>query len=390
MTMDGTAIARRLKERGRDLGLGAVGIASLEPSRYGDVLRRWLRAGHAGRMSWMERTAGVRADPRSRFSWARSAIVAAVSYLPYRGARENQGGLVRRVARYALGRDYHAILGERLTALLADLRSEAPQARARIYVDTGPLLERELATRAGLGWFGKNTNLIGPRGDSWLLLGLILTDLELPPDGPVTDHCGTCTACIDDCPTGAILEPYVVDSTRCISYLTIELREAVPTPQRREVGDWVFGCDVCQEVCPWNRKIPVTTDEDFRPGEHLSNRSLADLIRMGETTFHQEYGATPLERPRRPGLVRNALIVAANTDDEAGLEAATETLADPDPMLRGTAAWAIGEAGGSGARRRALERALEREPDHAARTEMEHALSGAGSERRSSRMPGVS
>jgi epoxyqueuosine reductase len=378
--MNAAAIARNLKERGRELGLDAVGIASLEPSRYGDVLRRWLESGHAAGMSWMERTADVRADPRSRFSWARSAIVSAVSYLPYRGDREAQGGLVSRVARYAVGRDYHAVLGERLASLLAHLRSEAPGARARIYIDTGPLLERELATRAGLGWFGKNTNLIGPRGDSWLLLGLILTDLDLLGGGPVTDHCGTCTACIDACPTGAIPEPYVVDSARCISYLTIELREAIPPPQRRAIGDWVFGCDVCQEVCPWNRKVPATTDPDFQPGKQLSSGSLADLIRTDEPTFHREYDATPLERPRRPGLVRNALIVAANLGDEVALEAAAETLADPDPMLRGTAAWAIGESGAGGSRRRSLERALEREADRGARGEMERALAGPVSE----------
>ncbi len=272
--METAGLARRLKERGRELGLGAIGIATLDPSDHGAALAQWLASGYAGTMKWMDRTAAVRTDPRSRFDWARSAVVAAVSYLPYRGERKEQQGALQYVARYAVGRDYHAVLGERLEALASFLRAEARGAVTRAYVDTGPLLERELAARAGLGWFGKSTNLIGPRGDSWLLLGQILTDLELPPDGPVTDHCGTCTACIDECPTGAILEPYLVDSNRCISYLTIELRGSIPVESRPALGDWVFGCDVCQEVCPWNRKVEPTSDTEFLdefPGQ-LQNR----------------------------------------------------------------------------------------------------------------------
>ena len=325
-------------------------------------------------MKWMERTAAVRSDPKSRFDWARSAIVAAVSYLPYRGGRKEQQGALQYVARYAVGRDYHAVLGERLEALASFLRAEARGARTQAYVDTGPLLERELAVRAGLGWFGKSTNLIGPRGDSWLLLGQILTDLELPPDGPVTDHCGTCTACIDECPTGAILEPYLVDSNRCISYLTIELRGSIPVESRPALGDWVFGCDVCQEVCPWNRKVEPTQDPALRPGRHLEGRELVDLVGLEEEAFHREFGESSLERPRRPGLVRNALIVAANIGNEAALDAAVPRLADPDPVIRGTAAWALGRAGGSAPRRRALERALAHEADAEARLELERAL----------------
>jgi epoxyqueuosine reductase len=370
--MDLPGLAARIKVKGNELGLGAVGIASIAPSEHAARLDDWLRHGFAGEMRYMERTAEARVDPRGRFPWARSAVVAAVPYLPYRGDRQAQAGLVKHVARYAAGRDYHRVLGERLAALARFIEAEAPGAQTRAYADTGPVLERELAARAGLGWFGKNTNLIGPRGNSWLLLGEILSDLDLPPDGPVADRCGRCTACIDACPTGAIPGPYLVDSNRCISYLTIELRGQIPAARRADLGDWAFGCDICQEVCPWNRKTEPVQDEAFRPGAALEDRSLADLVRLDAAAFEAECKPAALERPRRRGLVRNALIVAANTKDEEALAAAEEKLADPDPVVRGAAAWAIGRAG-SGRGRRALERARTREDDPAVRQEIDAA-----------------
>ena len=242
-----------------------------------------------------------------------------------------------------------------------------------MYADTGPVLERELAALAGLGWFGKSTNLIGPRGNSWILLGQILTDLDLPPDDPVADRCGTCTACIDACPTAAIPAPYVVDATRCISYLTIELRGAIPAGRRTDLGDWVFGCDVCQEVCPWNRKTAPVADGAFLPGPHLETRRLVDLVRLDEKAFREEFRPTALERPRRRGLLRNALIVAANVQDEEALDAAADRLEDADPVVRGSAAWALGRAKDVRARA-ALERRRGREPDSAVRAEIEAAL----------------
>jgi epoxyqueuosine reductase len=294
------ALARRLEEKGLELGLGAIGIAPIVPSAHAAFLKEWLRAGRAGEMGWMERTYEARAELRRRFPWAVSAVVAAVPYLPYKkDDRRRQAGLVAHVARYAVGRDYHRVLGGRLLALARFIERESPGARTRVYSDTGPVLERELAVRAGLGWFGKNTNLIGPRGSSWLLLGQVLTDLDLPPDDPATNRCGTCTACIDACPTGAIPSLYLVDSTRCISYLTIELRGAIPAGQRAALGDWALGCDVCQEVCPWNRKTDPVADEAFLPGRHLETRSLADLVRLDEASFREEFRPTAMERPRR-------------------------------------------------------------------------------------------
>ena len=371
--MDTAGLARRIKNRGLELGLEAVGIAPIVPSAHAAFLKEWLRAGRSGEMSYMERTAEVRVDLMGRFPWARTAVVVAAAYLPYKDDRHRQAGLVAHVARYAVGRDYHRVLGGRLEELERFIETESPGARTRAYADTGPVLEREMATLAGLGWFGKNTNLIAPRGNSWILLGQILTDLDLPPDDPVADRCGTCTACIDACPTAAIPAPYVVDATRCISYLTIELRGAIPVDKRADLGDWVFGCDVCQEVCPWNRKTAPVEDEAFLPGRHLESRRLVDLVRLDEEACREEFRPTALERPRRRGLVRNALIVAANARDEEALDAAADRLEDEDSVVRGSAAWALGRAGGAGARA-ALERAREREPDAAVRAEIDAAL----------------
>jgi epoxyqueuosine reductase len=318
--MEHARLAGRIKERGREIGFAAVGVADAGPSRHADFLRRWLAAGRAGRMAWIERSAGARADPKNIAPWARSAIVAAAAYLPYRGRRDGQEGLVRHVARYAVGSDYHRVLRDRLGRLAAFVRDAAPGARTLASVDTGPLLERELAARAGIGWFGKSTNLIGADGDSWMLLGVLLTDLDLPPDDPVADRCGTCTACLDACPTGAILEPYLVDSRRCISYLTIELRGRIPEQDRSGIGDWVFGCDVCQEVCPWNRAAAPAGDPAFAPGEPLRRRRLADLVRLTAAEYRREFRKTALGRPLRWGAVRNALIAAARAEIAAAVE----------------------------------------------------------------------
>ena len=374
--MDTAALARRVKSRGLEIGLGAVGIASVSSSEHAGFLNDWLAAGRAGEMQWMERTAETRTDLRRRFPWARTAVAAAVPYLPYQDDRGAQPGLVAHVARYAVGRDYHAVLAARLRVLADFIEAEAPGARTRLYTDTAPVLERELAVRAVLGWFGKNTNLIGPRGNSWLLLGEVLTDLDLPSDDPVADRCGTCTACLDACPTGAIPEPYLVDSTRCISYLTIEIRGRIPPDRRADLGDWVFGCDICQEVCPWNRKTAPVEDGAFQAGRHLAERTLADLVRLDERAFAAEFSPTALERPRRRGLVRNALIVAGNTQDGPALGAAIDKLEDDDPVVRGAAAWALGRTGGAGARH-ALERARAGETDTEVRAEIETALDGA-------------
>jgi epoxyqueuosine reductase len=371
--MTGTALVDRLRERARETGLGPVGIAPVAPSRHAAALRTWLDRGYAASMTWMQRTAKDSVDLNRRFPWARSAIVVAQPYLPYRGDRHDQEGLLPHVARYAVGRDYHATLAARLEQLAAFLAGEAPGARQRVYVDTGPVLERELAARAGLGWFGKSTNLILAGGDSWVLIGEILTSVDLPPADPAPDRCGTCTACIDACPTAAITEPYVVDSNHCISYLTIEHRGPLPDGAASDTSDWLFGCDICQEVCPWNRKVVPVGDADFRPLPELERGRLAEVVTLDEAGFAARYAGTALERPGRAGLVRNALLAAGTAADGEALEAARGALADPDPGVRAAAARALGRDGGGGARR-AMARARAAETDARVRRALDEGL----------------
>jgi epoxyqueuosine reductase len=369
----GTTLVDRLRQEAADAGLGPIGVAPITPSKHARALGTWLERGYAASMTWMERTARDSVDLGRRFPWARSALVVAQPYLPYRGERHEQEGVLPHVARYAVGRDYHATLHDRLERLAAFLAAEAPGARHRVYVDTGPVLERELAARAGLGWFGKSTNLILRGGDSWVLIGEILTSVDLPPDAPAPDRCGTCTACIDACPTAAIIAPHVVDSNRCISYLTIEHRGPLPEGSP-DTGDWLFGCDICQEVCPWNRKVAPVGDPDFRPLPALERTRLAEVARLDERGFADRFAGTALDRPGRAGLVRNALLAGGAQGDADVIAAAPGALGDPDPGVRAAAARALGAAGAPAART-ALERALAGEPDPRVRRALDDALS---------------
>jgi epoxyqueuosine reductase len=247
-----------------------------------------------------------------------------------------------RVARYALGPDYHDVLRQRLNRLLQWVQAEVPGCRGRGVVDTAPLLERDFARRAGLGWFGKNTMLIHKRLGSYFFLGALLLDLELKPDVPQeTRHCGTCTACLDACPTQAFAGPGVLDARRCISYLTIELRGPIPAALREGVGEWLFGCDVCQEVCPWNRKAPAGAEPALRPRAELEALGAAELLGLSEEEFRRRFRGTALTRARRRGLLRNAAVVLGNRGDPAALPALRRALADPEPLVREAAEWAI-------------------------------------------------
>ena len=343
------ALPGRLRERAKELRLGPLGFAPIGPSDHAEALKRWLSRGHAAGMTWwMERTAKDSVDLTRRFPWARTAIVVAQPYLPYRGDRRKQEGLVPFVARYALAADYHTTLLERLEALEEFLKAEAPGVVSRAYVDTGAILERELAARAGLGWFGKSTNLIRDGGPSWFLIGEILTSLDLEPGTPIGDRCGTCTACIDDCPTGAIIEPYVVDSGRCISYMTIELKDRLPPGDAARLGDWVLGCDVCQEVCPWNARADPVDDPAFLPADRLRTTRLADLLQLDDAAFEERFAGTPFERPGRRGVLRSGLAVAANIGDAEALWAAERLREDTDPVVRAEAQDALRRARNTG------------------------------------------
>lgn len=302
--MDRSAITERLKEAARREGFDLVGVAAVAPAATADAYRTWLARGdHAG-MAWMERNGDLRADPRGLLPGAMSALVVGLRYAPQR--EETGGELWRRVARYARGRDYHDTVRSRLRRVAAEAESLLPGCGSRVCVDTAPLLERELAARAGLGAVGKNTMLLHPDAGSWFLLGELLLTAELVPDSPLSDLCGECTRCLEACPTGALPEPYRLDARRCLSYWTIEHRGEIPVEFRRHLGNWVFGCDVCQEACPWNGGVERLERDEFAVPPARRDLSLADLAEMDESRYAEQLRGSPLRRARLDGLRRNA------------------------------------------------------------------------------------
>jgi len=260
----------------------------------------------------------------------------------------------------------------RLEKLLAFLQEAAgPEPRGRIYVDTGPVLERDLAARAGLGWIGKNTNLLHPTLGSFFFIGVIVTTAELAFDAPLPDRCGSCRACLDACPTQAFVAPYVLDARRCISYLTIEHKGPIPEELRKGVGEWAFGCDLCQTVCPWNRRAPETREPGFYPAQPLPE--LSELLALDDAGFRQRFAGTPLTRPKRRGFLRNVAAALGNRRDPETVPALSRALADPEPLVRQHAAWALGRVNTQEARA-ALTQALSREEDHQVRREIVETL----------------
>ena len=375
------AVARpleeRLKQRALALGASAAGIARVDDdavSLDGERLRRWLASGFGADMRYLSRGVDRRSDPRASLPGARSLVALAFDYaFPSHDAedeaRRRTAGAAR-VARYARGRDYHRVVPKRL-ALVADfLRAERPGTSARVYVDTGPVLERAWAARAGVGWTGKHSLTLRAEGGSWFVLGVVLTDAVLAPDVPAEDRCGSCTRCLDACPTGAIVGPYQVDARRCISYLTIERRGPIPHELRPLVGERVFGCDDCQDACPWNRLAAESPIADFRPRGDLLDRPLAAWLDLDEDAFQARFRGTPLLRARRDGFLRNVCVALGNRGDAGDAARLARTLAeDPSPLVRAHAAWALGRLGA----RSALEAALA-DPDAGVRAEAALAL----------------
>ncbi len=375
-----TSLTARIKACAHELGFSAVGVASADPPPHWAFYLGWLEQGYAGEMAYLARDLDRRGDPRQVVPGAKSVLCVAMDYGPGGSAGSNAAGPVGRVSSYARGDDYHDLMGDRLSRLLDEVRRLESSAGGRAYVDTGPVLERTFAARAGIGWFGKHTNLIRKRGGSWFFLGTLILTLELDYDSPVADHCGTCERCIQACPTGAILEPYVLDARRCISYLSIELKGAIPRDLRSGMGPWIFGCDVCQDVCPWNIKHGRPSPEPaFRSRPGLEAPDLPQFLGMDQAAFSDRFRGSPVKRAKRRGLLRNTAVVLGNTGDEAHVPVLARALEDPEPLVRGHAAWALGRVGGEGARH-ALVCASAVEADAYVRGEIDAALGALGAD----------
>ena len=361
-----------LKEQARALGFDLVSVCpAIEPTGL-SRFQAWLNAGYAGEMRYLEGRREAYANPSSVLDGARSIVMLAMNYRTAEPKSPAMGEGC--VSRYAWGAsDYHDVIHSKLKGLVKWLKEQVPDSRARGVVDTAPLLEREFAQLAGLGWIGKNTLVLNPTLGSWFFLAALLTDETLAYDDAFeTNHCGTCRACLDACPTDAFPQPYVLDATKCISYLTIELREAIPRELRGGVGDWLFGCDICQDVCPWNHRVPPTTEAAFEPCSDQNPISLCALFLMSEEAFRERFRKTPLWRSKRRGILRNAAIILGNQRAEAAVDALRLGLEDTEPLVRGACAWALGQVGSSTARELLAERAG-REEDPAVLDEIRRA-----------------
>ena len=333
-------IADGVKAQAYGLGFDLVGIATLGPAETHGAFAEWLDRGYAGDMAYLARGLDKRRDTRRPFENATSAIVVALNY----GGTQSSGP----IARYARGDDYHDVMIRKLEMLHDWISAKAGRPVAgKAYVDTGPILERDLARRAGLGWFGKNTNLVNPKLGSFFFIGALLVDFELDADEPFeTDRCGTCTRCLDACPTDAFVAPRVLDATRCISYLTIEAKGEIPVELRAPVGELIYGCDICQDVCPWNHRFSKDlTEGALQPRERLAStdaRALArELLTMNDEQFRETFRGSPMKRAKRRGLARNAAVVLGNTGDESDTSLLVQALDHDEPLVREHAEWAL-------------------------------------------------
>ena len=359
----------------RACGFDLVGVTSADD--FGadrDAALERIREGRMDGLPWYTESRVMRGtSPSELLPGARSVICLGLSYLGDDWPEGDVPPQSGRVARYAWVRDYHRVMKRRMREFVRSVKRElGAEVAARWYVDDGPMLDRAAANRAGIGWFGKNTNILTPQFGSWVFLGQVITDLELEPDAPLKKSCGSCVRCIEDCPTGAIVAPYVVDNARCISYLTIENRGAIPRELRPLMGDWVFGCDICQDVCPVNRKAQpgIFTTESTEQGERphpnpppegegiplvlftssaVNNGflDLVELLEMSEDDFRARFAGTPVMRAKRTGMQRNACVALGNLGDRAAVPALGRALRQGEPLVRGHAAWALGQIGGA-------------------------------------------
>jgi epoxyqueuosine reductase len=333
-------VGARVKELARDCGFDIVGIAAPDPPPELATFAEWIARGYGGEMAYLSGQVDRRSDLGTAFPWARSVICLGLQYdtpHPYSTEAPPERGWI---SRYAWGDDYHDVMKSMLDRLVERLREEAEPFEARTYADTGPIVERAYAAAAGVGAWGKNTCLLHPEHGSWFFLGEVVTDLELEPDGPRADMCGSCTACLEACPTGALPAPYLLDATRCISYLTIELRGPIPEGQREGIGRHAFGCDICQDVCPWNRKRRHRGRAAFEPRPETVAPDLGVLAALDVEGFRERFRRSPVKRTKRRGLLRNVAVALGNSGDPARLPDLERLARDEDPVIREHAEWA--------------------------------------------------
>ena len=335
-----------IRQRAGELGFDVCRFTSATPPASADKLRGWLAEKNHGEMSWLERNAAKREEPQKVLPGAASIIALAISYAgseaqPVPGTGPRFSGVVARYARFD---DYHDVLAEKLKSLTQFVDGlGSAGTRSLWYVDTGPILERDLAQRAGIGFVGKHTNLISRKLGNWIFLSEIITTLELEPDAPETNHCGRCTRCITACPTNAITAPFQLDARKCISYLTIELKGSIPVELRRDIGNRIYGCDDCLAACPWNRFAREGQVMKAHARADLAQPDLLELLKLDEARFKSRFAGSPVLRTKRRGLLRNVCVALGNTGDESILPALEQAAADPEPLIAEHARWAMAE-----------------------------------------------
>lgn len=347
MGIEAHFVTEGIKSIGATLGFDRVGVAPPDLSIWGERYGDWIEQGYEGEMRYMSRDVDRRTDPRCLFPEVKSLVVVSMNYFPGDEHRRYLDNLVvGYIANYALNEDYHEVIRSRLEELFRHISKMTDgKAGGKIYVDTGPILEKPLAVSGGLGWMGKHSILIGPEAGSWLSLGVLLLDIDLDFDAPVPDRCGECTKCMDACPTKAIVAPYVVDARRCISYLLGELKGPIPVKMRPLIGNRIFGCDDCQWVCPWNNTARIAGEEAFRPREELRSPLLSDLMEIDEEDFGRIFKTSPIKRVKRSRFLRNVAVALGNSRDRKAIPVLEKRLKDADPMVKEHVEWALERIG---------------------------------------------
>ena len=371
-----STLTQQIQAHANELGFELVGVTPAAHSETIARYREWIENGYAGKMHYLEKHLSLKTDVRQLLAEAKSVISLAMNYYtldPPEALAQDPGR--GQISRYAWGDDYHELIRERLLELVTFIKQTAEsELKTRVCVDTAPIIEREYAQKAGIGWIGKNTNLIHWRSGSWYFLAEVLVNIVLESDTPeLRGSCGTCTRCIEACPTDAIIEPNLLDSRRCISYLTIELKESIPKTLRPEIGNWIFGCDICQEVCPWNSKAVSTTEPGFQPRDGNLIPKLLSLVGMTQEEFSRRFKGSPIKRAKRRGFLRNVLVAIGNWGTQRAVPALKDALADDEPLVRSHAAWALGRIGGDAAKR-TLQKRLTVETEQDVITEIQEAL----------------